>query len=116
MFQSHFTGYQLDPYQIKDNVDKLWNEFGIPMWVTEFTWSRGDIDDPNHEIHAKQLENYYRYPSKHSLIVKTSLFILFMIKFLENSFIKYLIDAQIDVQSGKHKWLFDVAFFKWKRF
>merc|ERR1712062_599146 len=58
--QSHFTGYKLDPYQIKDNVDKLWNEFGIPMWVTEFTWSRGDIDDPNHEIHAKQLENYYR--------------------------------------------------------
>jgi len=58
--QSHFTGYELDPYQIKDNVDKLSNEFGIPMWVTEFTWSRGDIDDPNHELHAKQLENYYR--------------------------------------------------------
>ena len=64
IFQSHFTGYELDPYQIKDNVDKLWNEFGIPMWVTEFTWSRGGIDDPNHEVHAKQLENYYRYSTK----------------------------------------------------
>ena len=70
IFQSHFTGYELDPYQIKDNVDKLSNEFGIPMWVTEFTWSRGDIDDPNHEIHAKQLENYYRYRKKDILFIE----------------------------------------------
>ena len=43
-----------------DNTNKLWNEFGIPMWVTEFTWERKHTDDANHEIHAKQLEKYYR--------------------------------------------------------
>ena len=39
----------------------LWEEFGIPLWVTEFTWStEGVVEDPNHNIHAEQLENYYR--------------------------------------------------------
>ena len=58
--QSHFKGTEVDPYQVKDITDKLWNEFGIPMWVTEFTWERIHTDDPNHEIHAIQLEKYYR--------------------------------------------------------
>lgn len=60
MKKSHFKGKEIDPYNAKDNVDKLWNEFGIPMWVTEFTWERQNINDPDHQIHAKQLENYYR--------------------------------------------------------
>ena len=61
-FQSHFKEDNITINDFKDRVDQLWNEFGIPLWVTEFTWSTGGVvNDPGHEIHAEQLENYYRY-------------------------------------------------------
>ena len=65
-FQSHFQEEKIVINAAKARVDELWNEFQIPLWVTEFTWSRGPkwspgrVDDPEHQIHALQLENYYR--------------------------------------------------------
>ena len=65
-FQSHFQEEEIVINAAKARVDELWNEFQIPLWVTEFTWSRGPkwspgrVDDPEHQIHAQQLENYYR--------------------------------------------------------
>ena len=78
------------------------------MWVTEFTWSRGDIDDPNHELHAKQLENYYRYRTKNILIIEWIINQMLFQHIAKNK--------QIDVQPGKHKWILDVALLKWKGF
>ena len=61
-FQSHFKGDNITVSDVKNRVDMLWEEFGIPLWVTEFTWStEGVVEDPNHNIHAEQLENYYRH-------------------------------------------------------
>ena len=60
-FQSHFKGDNISVSAVKNRVDMLWNEFGIPLWVTEFTWSTdGVVEDPSHKIHAEQLENFYR--------------------------------------------------------
>lgn len=63
--QSHITEDLVDVVNIKKRVDLLWNEFGLPIWVTEFTWSPGGLSDPDHKIHATQLENYYRLMFSH---------------------------------------------------
>jgi len=63
--QSHLTGYDiLDWNLVKKNVETLWAEFQIPMWVTEFDWN-GDENEPHvpwgdHSQHAQILEDFYR--------------------------------------------------------
>ena len=49
---------------VKENVEALWAEFQIPMWVTEFDWN-GDEDDSDvpwgdHSQHAQILEDFYK--------------------------------------------------------
>ena len=46
---------------IKTHADQLWNEFKLPMWITEFDWNRDeDVSFGDHSVHAEQWENFYR--------------------------------------------------------
>ena len=39
----------------------LWEEFQLPIWITEFDWNgEGDIDWGDHSQHADILEDFYR--------------------------------------------------------
>ena len=54
----------LDWNLVKQRLEMLWSEFGIPMWVTEFDWN-GDLDQPqvawgDHTVHAQALTDFYR--------------------------------------------------------
>ena len=31
------------PCRIKEHVDLLWEEFNIPIWLTEFNWNKDDV-------------------------------------------------------------------------
>ena len=46
---------------MKTNVDRLWEEFHLPLWITEFDWNRKeDVDFGDHSVHAQRLEDFYR--------------------------------------------------------
>ena len=46
---------------IKYHVEQLWQEFHLPIWVTEFDWNGdGSVDFADHSVHAEQLEKFYR--------------------------------------------------------
>ena len=60
--QSHISGSDfVDVNAIKYHVDLLWEEFKMPIFVTEFDWN-GDEHayDPDHQVHAEQVEKFYR--------------------------------------------------------
>ena len=46
---------------VKRRVEMLWEEFQLPIWITEFDWNgEGDIDWGDHSQHADILEDFYR--------------------------------------------------------
>ena len=46
---------------VKRRVEMLWEEFQLPIWITEFDWNHeGDIDWGDHSQHADILEDFYR--------------------------------------------------------
>ena len=46
--------------RIKRHVDLLWEEFNLPIWVTEFDWNaNNDVDMGDHSLHAEQIHNFY---------------------------------------------------------
>ena len=46
---------------VKRRVEMLWEEFQLPIWITEFDWNHeGDIDWGDHSKHAEILEDFYR--------------------------------------------------------
>jgi len=59
--QSHFKGTEVvDVVKIKRHVDLLWEEFNLPIWVTEFDWNaNNDVDMGDHSLHAEQIHNFY---------------------------------------------------------
>ena len=63
--QSHIRGDEyLDWNLVKQRIEMLWTEFGIPLWITEFDWN-GDLDDSHvgwgdHTFHAEVLTDFYR--------------------------------------------------------
>jgi len=59
--QSHFKGTEeVDVVKIKRHVDLLWEEFQLPIWVTEFDWNaNNDVDMGDHTLHAEQIHNFY---------------------------------------------------------
>jgi len=65
--QAHIGGEDLvDVVRIKHHVDLLWEEFKLPIWVTEFDWNgNGNADWGDHSVHAEQLENFYRLMFSH---------------------------------------------------
>ena len=52
--QSHMKGDEfVDARTIKNHVDQLWEEFKLPIWVTEFDWNaNGDYAMGDHSLHA----------------------------------------------------------------
>ena len=58
----------LDWTTIKERIDLLWNEFQLPIWVTEFDWN-GDLsaDFGDHSLHAEILENFHRLMFSHEV-------------------------------------------------
>jgi len=63
--QSHINGNEIIDWNlVKENVEALWAEFQIPMWVTEFDWNgdENDSDVPwgDHSQHAQILEDFYK--------------------------------------------------------
>ena len=52
-----FMDYNL----IKQRIEILWEEFQIPIWITEFDWNKdGDLDWGDHSVHAEILTNFYK--------------------------------------------------------
>ena len=46
---------------MKQRIETLWEEFQIPMWITEFDWNKdGDYDWGDHSVHAEILTNFYK--------------------------------------------------------
>ena len=60
--QSHIGGEDsVDITAIKYHVDQLWDEFRLPIWVTEFDWNAGhQVDMGDRAYHAQQVDNFYR--------------------------------------------------------
>ena len=58
----------LDWTTIKERIDLLWNEFKLPIWITEFDWN-GDLsaDFGDHSLHAEILENFHRLMFSHEV-------------------------------------------------
>ena len=67
--QSHIGGEDsVDITAIKYHVDKLWEEFRLPIWVTEFDWNAGhQVDMGDHAYHAQQVDNFYRLMFSHEV-------------------------------------------------
>ena len=51
----------MDYNAMKLRIETLWEEFKIPMWITEFDWNGdGDIEWGDHSLHADILTNFYK--------------------------------------------------------
>ena len=58
--QGHLGPDSIDLKKVEDSIDKLWDKFGIPIWITEFDWANPNSNSDNHAQHAIELENFYR--------------------------------------------------------
>jgi len=59
--QSHLKGEDIIDFNlIKVRVEALWEEFQIPMWITEFDWNKdGDYDWGDYSVYAQILDDFY---------------------------------------------------------
>ena len=47
--------------RIKRHVELLWEEFKLPIWVTEFDWNANNVVDMgDHTVHAEQIHKFYK--------------------------------------------------------
>ena len=54
--------------KMKERLDLLWEEFHLPIWVTEFDWNgEGSQDFGDHSHHAEVLDNFYRLMFSHQV-------------------------------------------------
>ena len=58
--QGHLGPDSIDLKKVEDSINKLWDKFGIPIWITEFDWANPNSNSDNHAQHAIELENFYR--------------------------------------------------------
>ena len=59
----------MDWLMMKERLDTLWQEFHLPIWVTEFDWNAdGTADFGDHSLHAEILENFYRLMFSHQAV------------------------------------------------
>ena len=50
----------------------LWEEFQLPIWVTEFTWnSEESVDFGDHSRHADILDSFYRLAFSHQVMASS---------------------------------------------
>ena len=68
--QSHINGDDLvDVTAIKYHVDLLWEEFKLPIMITEFDWNgNNEVDMEDHTVHAEQVEKFYRLMFSHEVL------------------------------------------------
>ena len=46
--------------RIRRHIELLWEEFKLPIWVTEFDWNaNNDVEMGDHTVHAEQIHNFY---------------------------------------------------------
>ena len=59
----------MDWLMMKERLDTLWQEFHLPIWVTEFDWNADETADfGDHSLHAEILENFYRLMFSHPAV------------------------------------------------
>ena len=59
----------MDWLMMKQRLDTLWQEFHLPIWVTEFDWNADETADfGDHSLHAEILENFYRLMFSHPAV------------------------------------------------
>ena len=59
----------MDVGNIKYHVDLLWEEFQLPIWVTEFDWNAHNAAEMgDHSVHAQQIQNFYRLMFSHQAV------------------------------------------------
>ena len=47
-------------FRIKRHVELLWEEFKLPIWVSEFDWNaNNEVEMGDHTVHAEQIHNFY---------------------------------------------------------
>ena len=56
--QGHMNKTLIDLHFVEKSIRRLWEEFGLPIWVTEFDWEGNNGGD--HAQHAVQLDRFYR--------------------------------------------------------
>ena len=57
---------------MKSRLDMLWEEFQLPIWVTEFTWnSEQSVDFGDHSRHADILDSFYRLAFSHQVMASS---------------------------------------------
>ena len=68
-FESHLGPEWINLQKVEMTFDLLWNEFHIPMWITEFDWNGNNGGDHSH--HAEELDNFYRLCLRFDRLKKT---------------------------------------------
>ena len=53
--QGHLGPDAIDLNKVEDSLDKIWEEFGLPIWITEFDWSNSSSNEDNHAQHSTEL-------------------------------------------------------------
>ena len=57
-FESHLGPEWINLDKVESTLTRVWNEFGLPIWITEFDWN-GSVNG-DHTQHAIELDNFYR--------------------------------------------------------
>ena len=55
--QGHLGPDPVDLGSIETALRTYWDEFGLPLWITEWEWKNPNDD---HVQHAIELDNFYR--------------------------------------------------------
>lgn len=61
--QAHFGSHAINLTKVEQSLDMLWQEFHLPIWVTEFTFDNTFND--NYTTFADQLEKFYKLIMSH---------------------------------------------------
>ena len=68
-FASGVAGVKINWNLVKERVDQLWEEFGVPIWITEFDWNhQGDIEWGDQSKHAEIVDDFYKLMFSHEVI------------------------------------------------
>ena len=70
---SHILGHaSIDWNLVKQRVETLWEEFQLPIWITEFDWNHdGDVPWGDHTQHSQILQDFYRLMFSQEVVIAT---------------------------------------------
>ena len=68
---SHILGHaSIDWNLVKQRVETLWEEFQLPIWITEFDWNHdGDVPWGDHTQHSQILQDFYRLMFSQEVVI-----------------------------------------------